>query len=79
MESNEHIIAIPADPDDPEDGDVTEAGLQRGLAEREERLRLRAEGEAITLYLDREVLAKFRRSGPDWQNRVNEALRAASV
>ena len=31
MVNKEHIIAIPADPDDPEDFPVSEAGLERGL------------------------------------------------
>ncbi len=29
--NKEHIIAIPADPDDPEDRDVSIAGVERGL------------------------------------------------
>ena len=38
MPSKEHIIAIPADPDDPEDLDVSEAALERGLMGREIRM-----------------------------------------
>ena len=34
----EHIVAIPADPDDPEDRDVSVAGLKRGLLARNLRL-----------------------------------------
>jgi putative transcriptional regulator len=34
----EHIIAIPADPNDPEDRDVTVAGLERGLMGRRIRM-----------------------------------------
>lgn len=29
--SREHIVAIPADPSDPEDRDVSEAGIQRAI------------------------------------------------
>ncbi len=37
-ESKETIIAIPADPDDPEDRDVSVAGLERGLMGRRVRM-----------------------------------------
>ena len=40
--NKETVIAIPADPDDPEDFDVTVAGLERGLLARDLRqLRVR--------------------------------------
>ena len=76
MPNPEHIIAIPADPNDPDDFDVTEAEVQRALAERAARLaRLEATGPLI----DEDVLAKFRATGPGWQTRINDALRAAEV
>lgn len=35
--------------------------------------------QPVTLRLDPEVLEKFRATGPGWQTRINEALRAAVV
>ena len=31
----------------------------------------------VSIRLDREVVEKFRATGPGWQSRINEALRAA--
>lgn len=31
--------------------------------------------EQVTLRLDKDVIARFRQSGPGWQTKVNEALR----
>lgn len=78
-----HMIAIPADPNDPEDFDVTHEALEQALAEREERRRVRAgrpagsNKEQVALRIDKDVLAKFRATGPGWQTRINEALRRA--
>ena len=33
--------------------------------------------QQITLRLDRDVLDRFRATGPGWQSRINEALRKA--
>ena len=82
MASNGHIIALPADPDDPEDGDVTVEALERALAERDERLRVRGAQHApvkkqVTLRLDEDILARFRATGRGWQSRINAALRVA--
>lgn len=33
----------------------------------------------VTLRLDADVLEKFRATGPGWQTRINEALRAAEL
>lgn len=33
--------------------------------------------ERIAIRIDREVLARFKASGPGWQSRINEALRQA--
>ena len=40
-------------------------------------VRSQAAGEEIALELDADVLAKFRATGPGWQARVNDVLRAA--
>jgi uncharacterized protein (DUF4415 family) len=34
--------------------------------------------EAVSLRLDRDLVAKFRESGPGWQTRMNAALRKAA-
>jgi uncharacterized protein (DUF4415 family) len=34
--------------------------------------------EAVNLRLDADVLDYFRKTGPDWQSRINEALRKAA-
>ena len=82
MENGERI-ALEADPNDPEDGDVTEAGLAQGLAERAARLNKggRPRGsdkELVSIRLDKATLDFFRARGPGWQTRVNEALRQAA-
>jgi uncharacterized protein (DUF4415 family) len=84
MQKLADIIAIPADPDDPEDFDVTEKALQQALAERRERLRRRGAQAAptkkqVTLRLDPDVIDKFRATGPGWQARINDVLKAAQV
>ncbi len=33
--------------------------------------------EAVSLRIDRDILDRFRASGPGWQTRINEALRKA--
>lgn len=35
--------------------------------------------QQVTLRLDRDVIERFRATGPGWQGRVNEALRKARV
>ena len=35
--------------------------------------------QAVSLRLDREVIAKFKATGPGWQSRINEALRRARI
>ena len=84
MASNASMIALAADPNDPEDFDVTVEAVEQALAERAERLRVRGSQVAptkrqVTLRLDPDVLAKFRATGRGWQTRINEALRAAKV
>ena len=34
--------------------------------------------EMVSLRIDRDVLARFQEGGPGWQERINEALRAAA-
>jgi len=75
-------IALKADPNDPDDFDVTEEALERALAERDERKRRAAESprtEHVMLVIDQDILAKFRATGSGWQDRINDALRAASI
>ena len=82
MANKEFVIALKADPNDPEDRDVTIEAVEQALAERRERLRgpqLAPTKQQVTLRLDPDVLAKFRATGPGWQTRANEALRAAQV
>ena len=84
MASYGSMIALPADPNDPEDGDVTVEALERALAERDERMRQRGvqrlpTKQQVTLRLDQDVIARFRATGPGWQSRINAALRAAEV
>lgn len=82
--NKDYIVGLPADPDDPEDRDVSAAAIEQALAEREERPRLggRPAGsnkEQVALRIDKDVLAKFRATGPGWQTRINAILRAAKV
>jgi uncharacterized protein (DUF4415 family) len=35
--------------------------------------------QAVSLRLDRDVIDKFRATGPGWQSRINEALRRAAI
>ena len=69
MAKNGSMIALPADPDDPEDFDVTfeAVGPQRTPVKRQ-----------VTLRLDQDVVAKFRETGTGWQSRINAALRLAA-
>ena len=34
--------------------------------------------ELVSLRIDRDVLARFQKDGPGWQDRINQALRRAS-
>lgn len=83
MAKNASTIALEADPSDPEDFDVSEAGVEEALEARRRRGG-RPKGsttsnkDQVTLRLDRDVLAHFKAGGPGWQSRINEALRAAS-
>jgi uncharacterized protein (DUF4415 family) len=66
------MVALEADPHDPEDFDVSEAEVERAVEER------RARTEQVSLHLDRAVLNRFRATGPGWEARINEELRRAA-
>lgn len=77
--NKETTIALPADPDDPEDFDVSVAALERGLAEREARLgrppgSTTSDRQQVTLRLPRSVIEYFKADGPGWQTRAVAAL-----
>jgi uncharacterized protein (DUF4415 family) len=79
MAKSEHI-AIEADPDDAEDGDVTEAALRQALAEREVRRQVRGAQVAptkapVSIRFDRDLLEHYRATGHGWQARMNDDLR----
>ena len=80
MMVSKDAIAIPADPNDPDDFDVSEEAVQQALREREERRRLRGAQKAptkeqVSVRLDADVVAALRASGPGWQSRMNSILR----
>ncbi len=79
MENRDFIIGLEADPNDPEDFDVSEAAIEQALAARRARVGRPASSnkEQVALRIDKDVLAKFRATGPGWQTRINEALRRA--
>ncbi|SDC84418.1 BrnA antitoxin of type II toxin-antitoxin system [Sphingomonas sp. YR710] len=79
MAKNVPIIALKADPSDPDDFDVTEEELQAALAERRRRgPQKAATKEQVTIRLDHDVIEHFRAAGPGWQSRVNAALRSVA-
>jgi uncharacterized protein (DUF4415 family) len=83
MAKNDSTVVLPADPNDPDDFDVTEAALARGLAQRAARLAKRGRPagsakEQVSLRLDKAALDRFRADGPGWQTRINEAVRKAA-
>jgi uncharacterized protein (DUF4415 family) len=81
---------IAADPDAPE---ATDEELAQGrpfaemfpeLAEKMRRNiggrpRLEKPKKSVHLRLDQDVIDKFKATGPGWQTRINEALKAAKV
>lgn len=82
MAKNEHI-AVKANPDDPDDFDVSITGLAGALADREARRAKigRPAGsnkEQIALRLDKDVLEQWRASGAGWQSRMGNVLRKAA-
>lgn len=78
MAKNDFMAVLKADPNDPEDFDVSADGVAQALAERRRRLGGRPAGsnkEQVSLRIDKDVLARFREGGPGWQTRINDALR----
>lgn len=79
----ERFIALRADLTDPDDFDVSEAGVVDALADRAERRAkigrpVGSNKEQVALRIDKDVLAQWRASGAGWQSRMNEALRQAA-
>src|SRR3546814_14847365 len=80
MANKKLTVGLPADPNDPEDFDVSDAAIEQALAEREARRARRvgrpegSDKERITIRLDKDLLTRFRGNGPGWQSRNNEAL-----
>lgn len=72
-------IALEADPNDPDDFDVSVEGVEKALAERRARMgRPRGSNKTqVALRLDNDVIERFKADGPGWQSRMNAALRAA--
>lgn len=78
--SKETMIAIHADPNDDEDFDVSEAGVERALEERRVRMRGAQKAprkELVSIRLDPDIIARFKAGGPGWQSRINDALKTA--
>ncbi len=79
----ERTIALKADPNDPDDGDVTVEALEQALSDRRERRALGGAKVApskkpLSLRIDEDVLERWRASGSGWQSRMNDALRATA-
>lgn len=68
-------IRAEADPDDifPTEEEIAVAARRRG------RPPLDRPRKHVSLRLDPDVLEKFRATGPGWQTRINDALRAAAL
>ena len=80
MMAKKNSIALPADPNDPEDFDASEEAVRQALADREARRRMRGAQktptkEQVSMRLDADLVAALRASGPGWQSRVNSILR----
>lgn len=71
------IIALEADPNDPEDRAVTHEAVERALADRRSRGRPPVENPKprVTMRLDQDVLDHCRSTGRGWQTRIDEVLR----
>lgn len=80
MASKEFTVGLLADH---EDIDVSVEAIEHALAECRARHGVGrptgSDKERITIRLDKEVLERFRTTGPGWQSRVNEALRNVKV
>lgn len=51
--------------------------IKKGLLEAIDHANTRTTTEEVTLWLDVEVVEKFKAYGEDWQTRINDALRDA--
>lgn len=74
-------IALRADPNDPDDFDVSDTGVAAALEARAKRRAGRPAGsnkEQVALRIDKDVLERFKSAGPGWQTRMNDALRSAA-
>jgi uncharacterized protein (DUF4415 family) len=77
--------------DDPDNPELTDADFARAIPFDQAPAHIRAafpkaggrprgsDKEQIALRLDKDVLAKFRATGPGWQTRINEVLKAAKL
>lgn len=76
--------------DDPENPELTEVDFARAVPFDQAPAHIRAafkrkpgrpieDKERITIRLDKDVLARWRSTGPGWQTRLNEALRKVEV
>ena len=79
MAKSASTVALEADPNDPEDFDVSEAGVEAALEARRRRGgrpkgSLTSEREQIALRVPKPVLAHFKAAGPGWQTRMIEVL-----
>ena len=68
-------IMAEGDPDDifPTDEEIEAARRRRG------RPPLESPRQQISIRLEPEVIAKFKATGPGWQRRINDILKAAKV
>ncbi len=55
------------------------AAIQEEIARKRGRPKLEAPKRQISIRLDPEVIEKFKATGPGWQARINEVLKAAKV
>ncbi len=83
MMAKSDTIALSADPGDPEDFDVSEAGVTEALAARAARRGkpgrlIGSNRQQVALRIEKDVLARWRASGPGWQSRMTSTLRQVS-
>lgn len=85
MANKEHMVALRADPCDPDDFDVSVDALEQAQSARRMRRQSRvgrpegSDKERITIRLDKDLLARWRATGPGWQTRMNDALRKVAI
>lgn len=79
MAKNASTIALEADRSDPDDFDVSEAGVEQALANRRKRVgrpkgSVTSDRSQVTLRLPRAVIDHFKADGPGWQTRAVAVL-----